>query len=142
MSTRLGRKPHPAFFSASAPARFFSIARFSSSALGDSSGPLALIRNASSPPRWSTLLIALVETRRRTLRPSVSEMKVTLHRLGRNLRLVLMLEWLTLWPTWGPLAVSSQRRDIAKILLLARISRPCKARRGLKSRSFQERADV
>src|SRR4051794_21699182 len=39
-------------------------------------------------------------------------MKVTLQRLGRNLRLVLMLEWLTLWPTWGPLAVSSQRRDI------------------------------
>src|SRR4051794_19149538 len=39
-------------------------------------------------------------------------MKVTLHRFGRKRRLVLMLEWLTLWPTWGPLAVSSQRRDI------------------------------
>jgi hypothetical protein len=26
----------------------------------------------------------------------------------------LILEWLTLWPTSGPLAVSSQRRDIAK----------------------------
>src|ERR1700684_1501309 len=43
-------------------------------------------------------------------------MKVTLHRFGRNRRLVLILEWLTLWPTIGPLAVSSQRRDIAKIL--------------------------
>src|SRR5258705_12604180 len=41
-------------------------------------------------------------------------MKVTLHRFGRNRRLVLILEWLTLWPTCGPLAVSSQRRDIAK----------------------------
>src|SRR4051794_40813534 len=41
-------------------------------------------------------------------------MKVTLHRFGRNRRLVLILEWLTLWPTWGPLAVSSQRRDIFK----------------------------
>jgi hypothetical protein len=30
--------------------------------------------------------------------------------------LVLMLEWLTLWPVWGPLAVSSQRRDIVQIL--------------------------
>src|SRR3954454_2450757 len=107
-----GEEPSPAFFSASTPAFFFSIARFSSSALGDSSVPFAFSKNASSPPRWSTLLIALVETRRRTLRPSVSEMKVTLQRLGRNLRLVLMLEWLTLWPTWGPLAVSSQRRDI------------------------------
>src|SRR3954463_563979 len=106
----MGRTAHPAF--SSAPAFFFSIARFSSSAFGDSSVPFAFSRNASSPPRWSTLLIALVETRRRTLRPRVSEMKVTLHKLGKNLRLVLMLEWLTLWPTWGPLAVSSQRRDI------------------------------
>src|SRR5882762_8446872 len=61
--------------------------------------------------------MALVETRRRTLRPSASEMKVTLHRFGRNRRLVLMLEWLTLWPVWGALAVSSQRRDIAQIPL-------------------------
>src|SRR3981081_4718926 len=57
--------------------------------------------------------MALVETRNRTLRPSASEMKVTLHRFGRNRRLVLILEWLTLWPTCGPLAVSSQRRDIS-----------------------------
>src|SRR6476620_860586 len=57
--------------------------------------------------------MALVETRSRTERPSASEMKVTLHRFGRNRRLVLILEWLTLWPTWGPLAVSSQRRDIS-----------------------------
>src|SRR5690242_6995785 len=41
-------------------------------------------------------------------------MNVTLHRFGRKRRLVLMLEWLTLWPTSGPLAVSSQRRDMLK----------------------------
>src|SRR6201996_1374034 len=97
-----------------AAAAFFSIARFRSSARGDRLPARALIRNASRPPLWSTLLIALVETRRRTLRPSTSEMKVTLHRFGRKRRLVLILEWLTLWPTWGPLAVSSQRRDIVQ----------------------------
>src|SRR4029079_1518458 len=43
-------------------------------------------------------------------------MNVTLVRFGRKRRLVLIFEWLTLWPTWGPLAVSSQRRDMAKIL--------------------------
>src|SRR6202049_886037 len=107
------RKAHPAFATGSA-AVFFSIARFNSSARGERSAALALIKNASRPPRWSTLLMALVETRRRTLRPSASEMKVTLHRFGRNRRLVLMLEWLTLWPTCGLLAVSSQRRDIFK----------------------------
>src|ERR1700761_6042778 len=41
-------------------------------------------------------------------------MKVTLHRFGRNRRLVLIFEWLTLWPPSGPLAVSSQRRDIVQ----------------------------
>src|SRR5450759_4080281 len=47
-------------------------------------------------------------------------MKVTLHRFGRNRRLVLILEWLTLWPTCGPLSVSSQRRDISEILFRPR----------------------
>src|ERR1700722_2609262 len=110
----LAENPQLAFFTGAGLPTFFSIARFSSSARGESSAALALIRKASRPPRWSTLLIALVETRRRTFRPSASEMKVTLHRFGRKRRLVLILEWLTLWPTSGPLAVSSQRRDIAK----------------------------
>src|SRR5215212_9213992 len=110
---RLGRA-QLACFSGAAAAVFFSIWRLSSSARGESSAALAFSRNASKPPRWSTLLMALVETRRRTLRPSASEMKVTLHRFGRNRRLFLILEWLTLWPTWGPLAVSSQRRDISE----------------------------
>src|SRR3981189_3168839 len=51
-------------------------------------------------------------------------MKVTLHRFGRNRRLVLILEWLTLWPTCGPLAVSSQRRDISQNPLPSRAFRP------------------
>src|ERR1700722_9118535 len=125
-STPEGNSPQPAFFSASgaAAAFFFSIARFKSSARGDSTSAFALIKNASSPPRWSRSLMALVETRRRTFLPSTSEMKVTLHRFGRKRRLVLMLEWLTVWPTCGPLAVSSQRRDISKILCRPRTFPP------------------
>src|SRR3569832_2113200 len=106
------------------------MARFSSRARGDSTAALALSRKGSRPPLWSTLLIALVETRKRTLRPSTSEMKVTLHRFGRKRRLVLMLEWLTLWPTWGPLAVSSQRRDMLQILFHPRTRRPPRGQRG------------
>ena len=44
-------KAQPAFFSGAAAAVFFSIARFSSSARGDSSVGLALSKNASRPPR-------------------------------------------------------------------------------------------
>ena len=38
-------------------------------------------------------------TRSLTERPSASEIMVTFSRLGRKRRLVLMFEWLTLWPT-------------------------------------------
>src|SRR3984957_5514504 len=83
--------------------------------------------------------MALVDTRNRTFRPSASEMKVTLHRFGRNRRLVLIFEWLTLWPTSGPLAVSSQRRDIAKILFHPLIRSPQREPRGgSNSRSSRE----
>src|SRR5205085_7282141 len=64
-------------------------------------------------------------------------MKVTLQRFGKNLRLVLMLEWLTVWPVWGPLAVSSQRRDMvsnSSKLALARLRR---RRRGSISGPFR-----
>ena len=50
--------------------------------------------------------------RKRTERPSVSEIMVTLHRLGRNRRLVLRFEWLTLWPVCAILPVRSHRRDM------------------------------
>src|SRR5580704_9186231 len=52
--------------------------------------------------------------RSRTERPSASEMSVTFNRFGRNRRLVLIFEWLTLCPTCAPLPVSSHRRDMAK----------------------------
>src|SRR5438105_1129731 len=117
-------KTQLAFFTNTGLPTFFSIARFRSSARGESTSALALIKYASRPPLWSTLLSALVETRRRTLRARASEMKVTLTRFGRKRRLVLMLEWLTLWPTWGPLAVSSQRRDMAKSSIFPNDVRP------------------
>src|SRR5258707_1168142 len=47
-----------------------------------------------------------------TERPSESEITVTLSRFGRNRRLVLWFEWLTLWPTRADLPVRSQRRDM------------------------------
>src|SRR5581483_10286759 len=52
--------------------------------------------------------------RRRTERPNASDISVTLHRFGRNRRLVLRFEWLTLWPTRAVLPVNSHRRDMAK----------------------------
>src|SRR3954447_3187703 len=81
--------------------------------------------------------MALVETRRRTLRPSTSEMKVTLQRFGKNLRLVLMLEWLTLWPVWGALAVSSQRRDMVLKSSKRALARQRRRRRGSISGPFR-----
>src|SRR6185436_12962062 len=51
-----------------------------------------------------------------TERPSASDISVTLIRLGRKRRFVLMFEWLTLWPTRGPLLVRSQRRDMVEVL--------------------------
>src|ERR1700712_4622806 len=66
-------------------------------------------------------------------------MKVTLHRFGRNRRLVLILEWLTLLPTSGPLAVSSQRRDISSNPLPASPAGPVGRVAGSKSRPSWER---
>src|SRR5215813_605114 len=60
------------------------------------------------------VLRAFAETRSFTERPSTSEITVTLSRLGRNRRLVLRFEWLTLCPTCAALPVSSHRRDMAK----------------------------
>src|SRR5262245_22534623 len=42
-----------------------------------------------------------------------SLIRLTLHRFGRNRVFVLLLAWLTLWPTWAPLPVNSQRRAIS-----------------------------
>src|SRR5438093_1594445 len=99
-------------YAALASPSFLAISVLSLRALGDSSSALAFARKASRPPRWSTVLSAFAEMRSLKARPSASDISVTLSRFGRNRRLVLMFEWLTLWPTRGPLAVSSQRRDM------------------------------
>src|SRR5262249_19479508 len=108
-----------------AAARFFTISRLRLSASRDSSSSFAFSRKASSPPRWSTDLSALADTRSLTERLSASEMKVTLHRLGRNRRLVLRFEWLTLWPVCAALPVKSHRRDmgIPRLSVAARRTR-------------------
>src|SRR5215218_1235780 len=99
-----------------ASACFFSISRLSRCALIESVSSLAFLRNASRPPRWSTDFKALAEMRSLTERPSASDIRVTFKRFGRNRRLVLIFEWLTRWPTRGPLPVRSQRRDMVEIL--------------------------
>src|SRR5215510_3544161 len=101
-------------YPAAASARFFLISRLSSSTRGESSASLAFIRKPSRPPRWSMVLRAFADTRSFTERPSASDITVTLSRLGRNRRLVLRFEWLTLCPTCAALPVSSHRRDMAQ----------------------------
>src|SRR6266498_1212751 len=48
-----------------------------------------------------------------TERSSASEIRVTSQRFGRNRRLVLRFEWLTLWPVCAVLPVRSHRRDMS-----------------------------
>src|SRR5215207_7269864 len=55
---------------------------------------------------------AALETRRRTQRFSVSTQKRRYCRFTRNRRLVLLLAWETLFPTIGPLPVTSHTRAI------------------------------
>src|SRR6185503_9970481 len=66
-----------------------------------------------------------------TERPSASEVSVTLTKFGMKRRLVLMLEWLTLWPTKGFLPVNSQRQAMAKILVKSPARRPAPVRKRL-----------
>src|SRR5215207_7232954 len=105
-------RPRQALKDQLAAAAFLAICRLISSARGESSVSLAFTRKASRPPRWSMVLSALADTRSLTERPSASEIIVTLHRLGRNRRLVLRFEWLTLWPVCAALPVKSHRRDM------------------------------
>jgi hypothetical protein len=91
---------------------------FSSRALVESFSSLVLSSQLSRPPLCSTERRPWVDTRNLKLRSSFSEISVTFCRLGRKTRLVLLLAWLTLWPTWRPLPVSSQMRDMAKTLSL------------------------
>src|SRR5688572_24772329 len=60
---------------------------------------------------------AALETRRRTQRFSVSTQKRRYCRFGRNRRLVLLLAWETLFPTIGPLPVTSHTRAMRTLFL-------------------------
>src|ERR1700722_9927474 len=97
-------------------ASFFSTLRLTSRARMESCSSFAFTRKASRPPRRSTVFNALVEMRSLTDWPSASDIMVTLTRLAKKRRLVLMFEWLTRWPTCSPLPVNSQRRDMAENL--------------------------
>src|SRR5882762_2846701 len=63
-------------------------------------------------PRFSTVRMPLVVSRRVTQRFSVSTQKRCVCRLGRKRRRVLLLAWETRFPTAGFLPVTSQTRDI------------------------------
>src|SRR4051795_3568593 len=52
----------------------------------------------------------------RTACPSASESSEVTWRFGRKRRLVLLLAWLTLWPTWTPLPVIAHFLAISKDL--------------------------
>src|SRR5438552_968628 len=93
------------------------IARLSLRTFGESLSSLVLSSQLSRPPTCSTERRPWVDTRNLTLCPSASEIKVTFCKLGRNVRLVLLLAWETLLPTCRPLPVSSQTRDMVSILI-------------------------
>src|SRR3954470_17664116 len=66
--------------------------------------------STASMPFLSIRRTAALETRRRTKRFSLSTQKRRYCRFGRNRRLVLLLAWETLFPTIGPLPVTSHTR--------------------------------
>ena len=92
---------------------FFSISRLRSSARGRQLVVLRLhqegIEAAAVIDRFQRIGR---DAQRAPSGSSASEISVTLHRLGRNRRLVLRFEWLTLWPVCAALPVSSHRRDM------------------------------
>src|SRR5262245_6467299 len=97
--------------------------------LGDNLSSLVFISQLSSRPTCSTERRPWVDTRSLMLCPRTSEIKVTFCRLGRNVRLVLLLAWETLLPTCRPLPVSSQTRDMVLILIWSgRLGAPGKRR--------------
>ena len=70
------------------------------------------IKNLSRPPLKSTVLKAAFATFNFIFFFSMSLLKVTFFKLGRNLLLVLFFAWLTLWPLSGDIPVSSHLLDI------------------------------
>src|SRR6202158_6460927 len=75
----------------------------------------AALRNASMPPLNSIVRIAAAERRIRT-GPNTSDSSDMVCKFGRNRRFVLMLEWLTLWPTRTPLPVTGHLRAIGHLV--------------------------
>src|ERR1051325_9224986 len=73
------------------------------------------LTKASMPPLNSMVRIAAAERRSRT-GPSTSDNTEIVCKLGRKRRFVLMLEWLTLWPTWTPLPVTGHLRAISYLV--------------------------
>src|SRR5690606_38334431 len=98
---------------AASPAFFSSRLTLSARALSFSSEVLS--SQLSSPPLCSTERRPCVETRNLKLLSRFSLSSVTFCRFGRKTRFVLLLAWLTLWPIWRPLPVSSQMRDIVRL---------------------------
>src|SRR5690242_11792904 len=79
-----------------AEASFLATSRFRRRAFSDSLSSLVLTSQLSRPPTCSTERRPWVETRSLTLVSSASDISVTFCRLGRNVRLVLLLAWETL----------------------------------------------
>ena len=98
----------------SAVARFLTIWRLSSRIFGASSVVLGLEQERIEAAAVVDGLERVGRDPHAHRRPSVSEISVTFRRFGKKRRLVLMLEWLTLWPTSGFLPVRSQRHDMAQ----------------------------
>src|SRR5439155_12111331 len=91
------------------------IRRFSRRISGDNLRSAAPLRNASIPPLNSIVRIAGVERRNRT-GPIASDSIEIVCKFGRKRRFVLMLEWLTLWPTWTPLPVTGHLRAMRHLI--------------------------
>ena len=72
----------------------------------------AVFKNLSNPPLKSTVLRAALVTFSLIFFFKISLLNVTFFKFGINLLLVLLLEWLTLWPLSGDIPVSSHLLDI------------------------------
>src|SRR3546814_9866053 len=75
---------------------FLATSRLRRRALSDNLSSLVLTSQLSSPPTCSTERSPCVETRSLTLVSSASDISVTFCKLGRKVRLVLLLAWDTL----------------------------------------------
>src|SRR5690606_2948754 len=117
-------------YAAACSASFLATCFFNRRARWESSASSALARNASRPPRCSTVRRALAEMRRRKFWPSASDISVTWTRLGRKRRRVLLLAWLTLLPVMTDLPVSSQARDMSFNLQFCRAKYRYRTNRG------------